>query len=114
MECPIITPMRVEKKPVTGPSMIPAMGSDMKTQLYQTPEYGKGTLTNESQITENAAKTATKETNFESLNLLTRIEPFFCFMPRFYSSFADRTLISYHSGLSRKLSSEAQKNELFL
>jgi len=67
-----MTPIKVEKKPANGPNMIPAMGSDMKTQLYQTPEKGKGRLTSESQITVNAAKTAIRETNFESLNLFTK------------------------------------------
>jgi hypothetical protein len=66
-----MTPIKVEKKLANGPSMIPAMGSDMKTQLYQTPEKGKGRLISESQITANAAKTAIRETNFESLNLFT-------------------------------------------
>jgi hypothetical protein len=38
MECPIITPIRFEKKPTNGPSIIPVIGSEMKIQLYQTPE----------------------------------------------------------------------------
>jgi hypothetical protein len=49
--------------------MIPVIGSDMKIQLYQTPEKGRGGPTNESQTTLMAAKTATEETKVESFTL---------------------------------------------
>jgi len=44
----------------------------MKTQLYQTPEKGKGGPINESQITFNAAKTAIEEIKTESFSFFTK------------------------------------------
>ena len=64
--------MKLEKKPANGPNMIPVRGSDMKIQLYQTPEKGKGGPTNESQTTLNAAKTATNETKAESFSFFNK------------------------------------------
>lgn len=71
-KCPIITPIKLEKKPANGPNIIPVMGADMKTQLYQTPEKGKGGPINESQITFNAAKTAIEEIKTESFSFFTK------------------------------------------
>jgi hypothetical protein len=52
--------------------MIPLIGSDMKIQLYQTPEKGKGGPINESQTTLNEAKAAINETKTESLSFFTK------------------------------------------
>jgi len=83
MKWPTITPISTEKKLAKGVRRIPVIGSDTKIQLNQTPEYGIGGPTSESQITLKAAKTAIKETkvdfpsffnehHFSSLRVLLR------------------------------------------
>jgi len=52
--------------------MIPVIGSDMKIQLYQTPEKGNGGPNSESQTTLNAAKIAINETKAESFSFFTK------------------------------------------
>jgi len=63
IECPIMTPIRVDRKPAYGPSTIPVIGSAMKIQLRQTPDESSGNPINESQMTLRDAKRATRETN---------------------------------------------------